>query len=125
MVKRPVYVNARSKGRTCMWRGWRSQDTTNVHLAQDFVFRLKTLMVAERYLSAPSAWESPCVPHSREAMAAAAMATDFIPILMAEYPDPGEEVEGAVLVQFTCKSLAVGQALLAVGGYIVKGVLKG
>ena len=77
-----------------MCRGWRSQYTTNVFLVQDFVYRLKTLMVAERYLSAPSAWEPPTDPSPRQAMAAASINADmdaaYVPTLIADYPDPGE-----------------------------------
>lgn len=55
----------------------------------------------------------------------AQMAEDeiFVPTIIAEYPDPLESVEGAVMVQLTCKALAAGQALMAVGGYIVRGVV--
>ena len=48
----------------------------------------------------------------------------FIPTMISDYPNPGEEVEGAVMVQMTCKALLAGQALLSVGGYIVRGVKK-
>ena len=49
---------------------------------------------------------------------------DFVLTFIAEHPDPGEDVEGAALLQLTCQALTVGQALLVVGGYIVRGTPK-
>ena len=87
--------------------------------------RRKSVMVAESFLDASLLETKNPAPYAicSQAMASAG-GEGFIPILIAEYPDPGEEVDGAVLLQLSCRCLAVGQALLAVGGYIVRGIKK-
>ena len=86
-------------------------------------------MVAERCLSALQPETAAPPSHLTRTMAAEAlghmMAGEvYVPTMIVEYPDPGEEVEGAIMVQMTCQALAAGQALMCVGGYIVRGLIK-
>ena len=85
-------------------------------------------MVAERYLSALLLEIAP--PPAREAMAAELLrhmswaGEIFVPTMIADHPDPNEVVEGTVMLQMTWQALPAGQALMSVGGYIVRGMLK-
>ena len=48
----------------------------------------------------------------------------FLPTMIRDYLDSHEKVEGAVMVQMTCRALLAGQAFMSVGGYIVRGIVK-
>ena len=48
---------------------------------------------------------------------------EFVPTLIAHMPVNGEEIVGNALFELMCKALATGQALMAVGRYIVRGIV--
>ena len=55
--------------------------------------------------------------------AAVQMMADIETFVPTHIADANEETVGPVLFELTCKALATGQALMVVGGYIVRGIV--
>ena len=103
---------------TCIW-------------LKTYFCRHKSFMVAERLLDRllPETEAPPPLAPALRTMTSqmlsemAAANEEFIPTYIPSVPTPGESVDGSVILELTCKALLSGQALMMVGGYIVRGIM--